>query len=56
MKQQQLDMLSANYAMHNKGTPFNGFYCPIQLRETNEELCDGHEAASDEQNEFHDRE
>ena len=41
MKQQQLDMLSANYAMH-KGTPFNGFYCPIQLRETNEELCDGH--------------
>ena len=42
MKQQQLDMLSANYAMHNDGIPFNGFYCPIQLRETDEELCDGH--------------
>ena len=42
MKQQQLDILSANYAMYNGGAPFNGFYCPIQLRETDEELCDGH--------------
>lgn len=42
MNQNQLDMLKENFSIHNAGKPFENFYCPIQLKETDEDLCDGH--------------